>query len=284
MARSPGLSSNAEWKAWSSSVLRPCDVPSSPDGAHEESWQGWGHWLGTGDWFPSRRECRRRRRRRLSRFRPVGVQIVHVPRLVQRDAHTGHAHFPRPAAGRHASRRPATRCDARVGPAEQGRWSPSLRAGLRMGDCVHQMATRSSPPRRRRRRCAIFEMADSRRRRLRRGGRTTPRRQWRTTCLRCFFFLRARVVPRSPLALARCQGPALQCARPLCERGTAGGGGRHGGGDSSDVPSRPGVDAGASFRPVFVFSQNATKIMSGRLRQNVGLVGFGPTGKAGARA
>jgi len=45
-----------------------------------------------------------------------------------------------------------------------------------MGDCVHQMATTSSPPREWQQRCAISKLADSQRRHFLNGGRMTPRK------------------------------------------------------------------------------------------------------------
>ena len=57
------------------------------------------------------------------------------------------------------------------------RWG---RAGRRMGDHVHQMATSLSPPRKWRHFCAIFELACLQCRHFRRGGEMTPRRWWRT--------------------------------------------------------------------------------------------------------
>ena len=47
VARSLGLANRLEWQQWSKEEMRPPKVPSNPDKGGE--WQGWGHWLGTGD-------------------------------------------------------------------------------------------------------------------------------------------------------------------------------------------------------------------------------------------
>ena len=48
------LASVFEWKAWSREGMRPPNVPSNPRKVYEDSgWQGWGHWLGTGNAAPS---------------------------------------------------------------------------------------------------------------------------------------------------------------------------------------------------------------------------------------
>ena len=50
VARSLGLASAFEWRVWCSEGLRPRVVPSMPNRVYEDhGWQGWGHWLGTGN-------------------------------------------------------------------------------------------------------------------------------------------------------------------------------------------------------------------------------------------
>ena len=50
VARSLGLPGRKEWKVWSREGLRPPDVPSDPSKVYKDhGWQGWGHWLGTGN-------------------------------------------------------------------------------------------------------------------------------------------------------------------------------------------------------------------------------------------
>ena len=50
VARSLGLASSTEWAAWCKEGLRPPNVPSAPDQTYKDrGWQGWGHWLGTGN-------------------------------------------------------------------------------------------------------------------------------------------------------------------------------------------------------------------------------------------
>ena len=49
-ARSLGLASSTEWRAWCKAGNRPSDVPAGPDRAYKGAgWQGWGPWLGTGN-------------------------------------------------------------------------------------------------------------------------------------------------------------------------------------------------------------------------------------------
>ena len=54
-ARSLGLKSRKEWRAWAKGELegkptRPENVPAHPDGIYKiKGWQGWKHWLGTAD-------------------------------------------------------------------------------------------------------------------------------------------------------------------------------------------------------------------------------------------
>ena len=50
VAQSLNLASAAEWQAWCKEGKRPATVPSHPDQAYKDAgWQGWGHWLGTGN-------------------------------------------------------------------------------------------------------------------------------------------------------------------------------------------------------------------------------------------
>ena len=47
-ARSLGLASEKEWRAWRKGGTRPPNVPSAPDQTYKGGgWQGWGHWLGS---------------------------------------------------------------------------------------------------------------------------------------------------------------------------------------------------------------------------------------------
>ena len=46
VARSLGLTSEKEWRAWCKSGARPANMPSSPHKTYKhEGWQGYGHWL-----------------------------------------------------------------------------------------------------------------------------------------------------------------------------------------------------------------------------------------------
>ena len=50
MARSLNLASLVEWKEWCKEGMRPPNVPSTPARTYKDGgWQGWGHWLGTGN-------------------------------------------------------------------------------------------------------------------------------------------------------------------------------------------------------------------------------------------
>ena len=50
IARSLRLTTKREWQVWCKSGARPNDVPHDPDDTYmHEGWQGWGHWLGTGN-------------------------------------------------------------------------------------------------------------------------------------------------------------------------------------------------------------------------------------------
>ena len=47
--RSLGLKSEREWVVWIKSGTQPANIPSTPYSVyHDDGWQGWGHWLGTG--------------------------------------------------------------------------------------------------------------------------------------------------------------------------------------------------------------------------------------------
>ena len=58
VAQSLRLAKSQEWRAWCKEGLRPPNVPAAPNETHEHAgWQGWGHWLGTGNLcrgFPER--------------------------------------------------------------------------------------------------------------------------------------------------------------------------------------------------------------------------------------
>ena len=50
MARSVGLAGVTEWRVWCREGKRPANVPANPAKVYQETgWQGWGHWLGTGN-------------------------------------------------------------------------------------------------------------------------------------------------------------------------------------------------------------------------------------------
>jgi len=50
VARSLNLASQREWEVWCKEGTRPPNVPSHPDRTYKDGgWQGWGHWLGTGN-------------------------------------------------------------------------------------------------------------------------------------------------------------------------------------------------------------------------------------------
>jgi len=45
-----GMSGERQWRAWRKAGMRPAGVPSRPDQVYKDGgWQGWGHWLGTGN-------------------------------------------------------------------------------------------------------------------------------------------------------------------------------------------------------------------------------------------
>lgn len=48
--RSLGLASQKEWRAWCKNGMRPAGIPADPRKVYRDhGWQGWGHWLGTGN-------------------------------------------------------------------------------------------------------------------------------------------------------------------------------------------------------------------------------------------
>ena len=50
MAQPLGLANRTEWNVWCKEGLRPTNVPAHPDRTYKGGgWQGWGHWLGTGN-------------------------------------------------------------------------------------------------------------------------------------------------------------------------------------------------------------------------------------------
>ena len=50
VAQSLQLASRTEWVAWCKNGMRPPNVPSNPNRTYKhDGWQGWGHWLGTGN-------------------------------------------------------------------------------------------------------------------------------------------------------------------------------------------------------------------------------------------
>ena len=50
VARFLGLASRLGWAVWCKSRMRPPKVPADPRHAYQDGgWQGWGHWLGTGN-------------------------------------------------------------------------------------------------------------------------------------------------------------------------------------------------------------------------------------------
>ena len=49
-ARSLKLTGKNDWQAWCKSGTRPANIPSAPDKVYKhKGWQGYGHWLGTGN-------------------------------------------------------------------------------------------------------------------------------------------------------------------------------------------------------------------------------------------
>jgi len=49
-AQSLGLATQKEWEAWCKEGVRPPNMPSHPNNTYKDGgWQGWGHWLGTGN-------------------------------------------------------------------------------------------------------------------------------------------------------------------------------------------------------------------------------------------
>ena len=49
-AQSLNLANHKEWEAWCKEGVRPPNVPADPRSAYKDGgWEGWGHWLGTGN-------------------------------------------------------------------------------------------------------------------------------------------------------------------------------------------------------------------------------------------
>ena len=56
-AQSLGLGNQKEWVVWCKKGRRPPNVPSHPDATYKDGgWQGWGHWLGTGNQWSRRKD------------------------------------------------------------------------------------------------------------------------------------------------------------------------------------------------------------------------------------
>ena len=52
-ARKLKLKSKKEWQDWAKNGVRPANIPSAPDQIYKvDGWQGYGHWLGTGNVAP----------------------------------------------------------------------------------------------------------------------------------------------------------------------------------------------------------------------------------------
>ena len=50
VARSLGLAGRTEWEAWFKNGMCPPNVPADPRRVYKhDGWEGWGHWLGTGN-------------------------------------------------------------------------------------------------------------------------------------------------------------------------------------------------------------------------------------------
>ena len=50
VARSLNLANRFEWQQWCKEGMCPPNVPSNPHRTYKDGgWQGWGHWLGTGN-------------------------------------------------------------------------------------------------------------------------------------------------------------------------------------------------------------------------------------------
>ena len=56
-ARALKLKGVKEWDAWSKSSARPVNMPSTPHAVYKhDGWQGYGHWLGTGNVAPKNQQ------------------------------------------------------------------------------------------------------------------------------------------------------------------------------------------------------------------------------------
>ena len=50
VAQSLRLASSKEWRVWCKEGMRPANMPAGPDQVYKhDGWEGWGHWLGTGN-------------------------------------------------------------------------------------------------------------------------------------------------------------------------------------------------------------------------------------------
>jgi hypothetical protein len=50
VTQSLGLANSKEWYKWGKEGMRPANLPGGPDRTYKhKGWQGWGHWLGTGN-------------------------------------------------------------------------------------------------------------------------------------------------------------------------------------------------------------------------------------------
>ena len=57
VVQSLGLANQKEWHAWGKEGMRPANVPGAPDQVYKhDGWQGWGHWLGTGNAQPQAKQ------------------------------------------------------------------------------------------------------------------------------------------------------------------------------------------------------------------------------------
>ena len=56
-ARSLKVKNKKAWQAWRMTGARPANIPSAPDTVYKhDGWQGWGHWLGTGNQAGGKRD------------------------------------------------------------------------------------------------------------------------------------------------------------------------------------------------------------------------------------
>jgi hypothetical protein len=58
LARSLGLRSGTEWRAWTKTTAKPADIPANPNVVYaNEGWVGMGDWLGTGNVANASKTC-----------------------------------------------------------------------------------------------------------------------------------------------------------------------------------------------------------------------------------